>query len=213
FDIDQLELQRVEADPFEGWSVAPGRIAYSHSGYLSGAGKTALANKLSAREFKLVDAKTRKAVLTKEIKTMRSALGEFQTLDFSEILQPGVYFLRAGAVQTPPFEIGDNIWRDSIRKAINFFYCERCGTRIPGIHGVCHRDWQAAHGGRSIFINGGWHDAGDLSQALVNTAESACAMLDLAERFQEEDAALSKRLIEEAKWGLAWIHKTRFGDG
>ena len=76
-------------------------------------------------------------------------------------------------MQTLPFEIGDNIWRDSIRKAINFFYCERCGTRIPGIHGVCHRDWQAAHGGRSIFINGGWHD----DQQLCVTQEGHMPLL------------------------------------
>jgi len=29
FDIDQLELQRVETDQFEGWSVAPGHIISS----------------------------------------------------------------------------------------------------------------------------------------------------------------------------------------
>ena len=213
FDLDQLELQRVEADPYEGWAVAPGRIAYSHSGYSSGASKTAIGSKLPAREFKLVDTKTRKAVLTKEYKVVKSSLGEFQALDFSEILQPGVYFLQAGEVKTAPFEIGDDVWRNSIWKTINFFFCQRCGARIAGIHGVCHRDWQARHLGRNIFLNGGWHDAGDLSQGLANTAEGAYAMFDLAQRLHDEDPALSARLIQEARWGLAWVHKTRFGDG
>ena len=213
FDIDELELQRVDADAYEGWGVAPGAIAYSHSGYPAGAAKTALAGRMSAREFALVNVRTRKPVLTKAMKTVKSPLGDFQALDFSEILQPGMYYLQAGEVKTPAFEIGDNVWRDSIWKAINFFYCERCGAAIGGIHGVCHRDWQTAHGGRSLFINGGWHDAGDLSQGLANTAEGVYAMFTLAEQFRDEDTALADRLVEEAKWGLAWIHKTRFGDG
>src|SRR5208283_2037230 len=39
---------------------------------------------------------------------------------------------------TRPFEIGQEAWRESIWKAINFMYSERCGTVIPGIHGICH---------------------------------------------------------------------------
>jgi hypothetical protein len=35
----------------------------------------------------------------------------------------------------------------------------------------------------------------------------------LAEIFQATDPELSERLLEEAKWGLAWVLKTRFGDG
>ncbi|MGC2233438.1 MAG: hypothetical protein WBA09_18215, partial [Candidatus Acidiferrum sp.] len=30
--IDQLELQKVDADHVEGWDVAPGKIAFSHAG-------------------------------------------------------------------------------------------------------------------------------------------------------------------------------------
>lgn len=213
FDIDALELQRVAADTFEGWGVAPGSIAYSHSGYVPGGRKTALAGGLPAREFKLVNARTRKAELTREIRTVRSPLGEFQSLDFSDVLQQGRYYLEAGAVKTPAFDISHNAWRESILKVINFFSCERCGAVVPGIHGVCHRDWTARHNGRSLFINGGWHDAGDLSQGLANTAEAVYAMFRLAERLRDEDPALADRLLEEARWGLAWIHKTRFGDG
>jgi hypothetical protein len=213
FDVDRLELQRVEADYFEGWNVVPDRIAYSHSGYPAGANKTAIATRLAAKEFKLIETKSKKTVLTKEIKSVKVNVGEFQLLDFSEVLRPGVYSLEAGDLRTQPFSIGDDAWRDSIVKSINLFYCERCGARIPGIHDACHRDWRAVHGDKDIFINGGWHDAGDLSQALVNTAEATYAMFDLAERLREDDKALSARLIEEAKWGLRWIHKTRFGGG
>jgi hypothetical protein len=36
YDIDRLELQRVDPDQFEGWNVSPGKFALSHTGYLPG---------------------------------------------------------------------------------------------------------------------------------------------------------------------------------
>jgi hypothetical protein len=213
FDFDRLELQKVEADHWEGWNVAPGRIALSHSGYLPDGEKKAIAGDLTAASFELIDAATNKPLLTKPLQTVNTHLGRFQVLDFSEVKRPGAYFLRAGKVATRPFPIGDDVWKRSIWKTVNFFYAERCGCAVPGVHQVCHADWQCAHNGRTIVINGGWHDAGDLSQGLVNTSESAAAMLVLAERLKKSDPVLARRLNEEAKWGLAWILKTRFGDG
>ena len=215
FDIDHLDLQRVDADHFEGWDVAAGKISFSGSGYQTGAPKTAVASNLSARDFHLVRQDTGETVLTKAVREMQTNIGRFQVLDFSEIRTPGTYLLRAGSEETPTFRIGDNVWRDGILKAINFFYAERCGMEIPGVHGVCHTDWQGVHGNKRIVINGGWHDAGDLSQLLFNTGEAVYAMLSLAEklRLRDEDPELYQRVVDEAKWGLAWILKTSFGDG
>ena len=84
---------------------------------------------------------------------------------------------------------------------------------IPGIHDVCHSDCVVIHGDKSICINGGWHDAGDLSQGLVNTSEAVYAMLALHEKTAGRNEELSERLLEEARWGLDWVLKTRFGDG
>jgi hypothetical protein len=212
FDFDRLELQKVEADHYEGWDVAPGKIAFSHTGYQLGASKTAIAQGLPGSGFALIDVETHQAILEKQIQSVETHLGEFQILDFSEVKQPGTYMLRVGNMETQPFRIHGNIWWDTIWKTINSFYCQRCGTEIPGIHGVCHRDWQGIHDDKKIIINGGWHDAGDLSQGLVNTSETVYAMLSLADRLKD-DAVPSQRLIEEARWGLDWVLKTRFGDG
>ena len=93
-------------------------------------------------------------------------------------------------------------------------YSERCGTVIPGIHGVCHQDDYTVHGDKRIVVNGGYHDAGDLT-ATGNVTGMTYALFSYAERLQqqEEDPELRDRLLEEAKWGLAWILKTSFGDG
>ncbi len=214
-DFDHLTLERVDADHFEGWNVAPGKIAFSHSGYQPGLPKTAFASGLAAREFQLVRPETGEAVLSKAVGTVKSPIGEFQVMDFSDVRQPGSYVLRAGDAETRPFRIGADAWRDSILKALNFYYVERCGMEIPGSHRACHRDWQSVHGDRKIIINGGWHDAGDLTQHIMNTGESVYALFSLAERLRAAglDPDLYERVLEEARWGLDFVLKTSFGDG
>ncbi len=215
FDIDKLELQKVQADHYEGWNVAPGEIAFSHSGYQSGAAKTAFASDLTAQKFELIDVKTGRPALSKRVSAINSKIGAFQVMDFSEVREPGTYIIRAGDRETRSFPIGDEVWTASLWKAINFFYVERCGFAVPGVHDICHRDWVLNHGDKKLIVNGGWHDAGDLSQSLGNTAEAAYAMYSLAERLEQrgENPALCARLIEEANWGLDWLLKVTFHDG
>jgi Glycosyl hydrolase family 9/Cellulase N-terminal ig-like domain len=212
--IDCLELQRVDADHVEGWDVAPGKIAFSHAGYETGSTKTAIASKLDAREFSLIDKRTGRVVLTKAIQRETTRLGTYAVLDFSELQTPGEYVLRAGDMTTRPFQIDPQAWRESIWKAINFMYSERCGTVIPGIHGICHMDDYTNHGNKRIIVNGGYHDAGDLS-ATGNTPGMSYALFSLAQHLEQqgEDPVLRARIVEEAKWGLRWVLKTSFGDG
>jgi hypothetical protein len=212
--IDQLELEKVDADHVEGWDVAAGKIAFSHAGYTAGSTKTAIASGSDAREFSVMQQGTGKVVLRKAVAQQKTQLGNYQVLDFSELQTPGKYVLRAGATTTRPFEIGPAAWRESIWKAINFMYSERCGTVIPGIHGICHQDDYSIHGDKRIIVNGGYHDAGDLT-ATGNTPGMAYALFSFAERLEEqgEDPQLRARLLEEGTWGLRWVLKTSFGDG
>ena len=161
----------------------------------------------------MVDTAGGKAVLSKPVAQVRTPLGEFAELDFTELNAPGEYVLRAGAVETKPFRIAADVWRPTAAKVVNFFYGLRCGAAIPGLHDVCHADIVAEHAGQRIVSNGGWHDAGDLSQGEINTAEGVHAMLCLAERLAGHDDELARRLTAEAVWGLRWLLKTRFGDG
>jgi hypothetical protein len=218
FEIGRLELQRVDPDHHTGWNVAPGRISYSHTGYQAGHSKTALASDLGAAEFSVVrvhDTALGETVLRKPVRTVIGRLGAFQELDFSEVNAPGTYVIRAGDRSTRPFRIGDDVWRGTIWKALNFFYGNRCGYHVPGSHGLDHLDWFATHGDQRIVMSGGWHDAGDLSQGVINTGEATYALFELAERLQArgDDPALLERVIEEAKWGLDWVLRVRFPGG
>jgi len=239
YDIDRLELQQVVEDHYEGWDVQRGAIAFSNTGYEAGGPKSALGSDLKSEYFELINLDTGVTVATRPVRTVTTAVGTLQKLDFTDIREPGRYAIKAGSVVTPEFRIGADVWRETIWKTINLFYCERCGTAIPGVHDACHKDWKATHKATSMPINGGWHDAGDLSQGLINTAEATYAMLALAEQLnqnasllhrpevkkaakptaaarsaanQDQDP-LARRLVEEARWGLDWVLKTRFGDG
>ena len=217
FEIADLELQRVAPDNYEGWSVAPRRIAFSNSGYLAAGSKSALASDLDEREFTLlrVDSAGERAVLTAPVTSVNTRLGRFQQLDFSGVRQPGRYVIQAGDRRTQPFSIGDDAWRSTVLKTINFFFAERCGYAVPGYHGVEHMDWLAIHGNKAKSMNGGWHDAGDFSQGLVNTGEATYAMFALAEQLQRRgnDPELLRLLMDEAKWGLDWVLDVRFDGG
>ena len=218
FEIGGLELQRVDADHHTGWSVAPGKIAFSHTGYEAGTSKTAIAGDLHADSFEVLrvnDNALGVSVLRAPVRAVQSGKGKFQVMDFSAVREPGTYVLRAGTETTRPFRIDRDIWTETIWKTLNFFYGNRCGFAVPGSHGIDHLDWFAEHDGERITMSGGWHDAGDLSQGLINTGEATYSMFALAERLMERggDVELLERLIEEAKWGLAWVMRVRFDGG
>src|ERR1700748_3660884 len=81
--IDQLELQTVAADHVEGWDVAGGKIAFSHSGYTVGSTKSAIASDLTAHDFSVIDQPTGKVVFTGPVEEKKTSLGAYQVLDFS----------------------------------------------------------------------------------------------------------------------------------
>lgn len=211
--LDKLELQKVEADVYEGWIPAKDRISYSHSGYQPGAEKIAIASGITAKKFRLIETKTGRVVLEKEVERVTSRFGELQILDFTEIEEEGEYLLAAGEMTSRVFSIAADVWEMSVWKMLNFFLVLRCGYEVYGKHRQCHTDMLMKHGDQAIVVNGGWHDAGDLAQGFQNTAEATMALFDLARAVEKRNPRLFKRVLEEAKWGLDYVLKTRFGDG
>jgi hypothetical protein len=179
--FDEMYLERVDRpEHYEGWNVAPGHIAHNHVGYTTGLPKIALASDPSAHSFQLIDVNTNQVALDKPIAAKKTHQGTFHVLDFSEINESGTYLLRAGDTQTRPFRVDDfdNLYRGNLVKLINFFYSQRCGTEIPGRHSACHSDFICSHGDKSIVINGGWHDAGDLSQSTKHTSDAVYTVMN-----------------------------------
>ncbi len=214
YDFDKLELQKVETDQYEGWDVVPGKISFSHIGYRPGDKKIAMAGQGAANTFKITD-RSGITVFSGKVRSVNTMNGEFKMIDFTDLDKEGAYVIHTGDIKSGTFLIDQNIWLQPVFKAINFFFCERCGYNVPGVHLECHKDWQGFRGDEKKIINGGWHDAGDLSQGSWRTAMSALAMMNNLEGIQErpELSELATRIRDEVAWGLEWLLKTRFGDG
>jgi len=206
---DNLKLETVETDYFEGWGT-DNAISFTHTGYNTDSKKTAFTSLDEGEKFKVVDLATNNTVLEKNAVKQTSYIGTFSVFDFSEIKTPGKYKIVYGNVESQPFPINEDVWLTTLEKTINTLYVLRCGYEIPGIHLKCHTDWYTVFKGDTIDMSGGWHDAGDLSQSYMRTTETVGILFKLARKYQKTDERLSNRLREEALWGLNWVHKNRF---
>ncbi len=212
-DFTDVRLQKVRADHARGWEPGDGEIAFSHSGYLPDSRKTAIGKGLKENRFAVIRCSDGTVAYSGAIREEKRDIGAFQVLDFTDLTEEGRFFLRSGSVLTRPFTISRSVWRSSVRKTLDFFYAQRCGFPVPGVHDICHTDFMCEHNGLRKVMNGGWHDAGDVSQGLNNTSEAVYAMLCLAERVKEEDPELFELALDEARWGAEWVLKGRFADG
>ncbi len=208
--IDNVTVEKVDPEYVEGWALED-RIAYSHVGYFKDAKKVALTGKYYD-SFSLYNKE--KLILTKPLLKEENELGIFYLMDFSEVTLEGLYYLEVGNKKTHEFLISDEAYDSSIWKSMNFLRLLRCGEDIAGVHSACHLNCRSVHpNGSSVPNFGGWHDAGDVSQFEIPTAEMAHAILDLAIKVKAKDHLLYERLIEEARVGINWLLRTRFGDG
>ncbi len=209
--VDDMRIEKVTAENTRGFNLRKNAIAYSHSGYKPGACKQALVQNVKDTSFKLHHETTGAVAYESKGKVMKDG---FVLLDFSNFEQRGQYTISVDNITSKPFAIGDDAYLATAWRTLNFFYAERCGYDQPGIHQECHQDVYCVHpDGRTISVAGGWHDAADMTQGIGNTADGGIAMLKMAAAVKGKDQVLYERLLEEARWGLNWVMRTRFGDG
>ncbi len=211
-EIGDIFLEKVlKPDHSLGWMNQPDSIGYSSAGYWSEGRKTAVLQ-TEENSFTLVETITGETVFSGELMRIENAKGICKLADFSGFTKEGEYRLKVGDIFTDSFSIAENAMEDTAWKVLNYIYSERCGFPVGSGHSSCHGDVIAEHKGLKIPFNGGWHDAGDLSQQTLQTGEVVQALFELAEKV-EEDTLLYNRLMEEACWGLDFLLRSRFGDG
>lgn len=211
FDLGDIRLEKTEEEKYQGWDVERRYIACDTCGYLPGEIKTAVMDPL-AGQFCLTEKNSGKILLEKELKILEWQGTRLGIADFSEVSRQGEYEISGPDIKPQSFFIGEDWMKEIIWKGLNFIFCQRCGYPVAGKHGCCHTDCLGIHEEKKVPYWGGWHDAGDMSQQTVQTAETARELFLTAENVRE-DRPLRERLIEEACWGLSFVLKTRFGDG
>lgn len=217
YSIADIRLQKVAHPKKEsGWEPDEGAIIYSTSGYFREGPKTAVASADSFSEgdrFRIIDSSTGKTAYSGRIRIEETTVGRFAVLDFSSLRKDGRYRIEAGSFCTEAFAISERVLTDAEWRALNFIFCQRCGYPVPGKHTACHQDLFARHNGQRISFSGGWHDAGDLSQQSLQSGDVMYSLLEAYEANKDRNPVLAVRLLEEARWGLEFGLKTRFGDG
>ena len=216
-EISDITLAIVQSSSKNvGWEPTDGMIVASQLGYDQYGRKSILVNgNIPEMSFKVVDKSTDHVVFDADLIKQNVDGQSVLVGDFSKLSQPGKYEVRVSGCSPEAIEIlrSDQLWSNSALDSLNFIYSQRCGSPVPGVHGTCHTDVYAEHNGMTVPFNGGWHDAGDLSQQSVQTGEVALSLLEAASAYREEQPTFAARLDEEAEWGLDFILKTRFGDG
>lgn len=212
FKLKDICFQEVEPEVVHGWQCKKETAAYSTTGYFTDGNKIAVLN-TEAKDFEIVNVASGVSVFTGKVVSVTNQVGTFGMIDFTDLKADGVYCIRFGNTESGSFAIGRDILVPSLWKLINFLYCERCGYPVPDCHGTCHHDVIAHHKGVSVVYAGGWHDAADVSQQTMQSAEILDAVIQSAKEARKFDEMLYLRMMEEANWGLDFILRMRFGDG
>lgn len=216
FRIHAVEAQRVaHTEKVSGWQPDEARISYSQTGYAAAGAKTAVcAASFVGKPFSLVNVDNNKTALRGKVAASHTTIGDFGVVDFSKVTTPGRYKLLVDKLATDTFSIScTDLWDSSCWRVLNFLFCQRCGYSVPDVHARCHTDLFCVHEGRRYPYSGGWHDAGDLSQQTLQSADVVYSLLELYDRCRESNPALAARLREEALWGLDFVLRCRLGDG
>ncbi len=202
-------------------------VRVNQAGYLSGDTKAATAfsnDKLTGR-FTVRDTRGR-AAMTGRLDAISSTgtsgpFAYYYRLDLTALRTPGTYTIELpGGATSTAFNIGP--YPHYQEDLLFFMRQQRCGYN-PFLNRSCHlSDGRSVYApfadGTFVDAVGGWHDAGDQLKYLI-TASNATARMMLA--YELEPAKFGDRVdelgreqpngvpdvLDEAYWGLVWIHK------
>ena len=178
--------------------------------------------------WQLVDSKTNQVVFKGNPGKAFGAYGPFKQtyrLNFSLFKKPGRYYLQAGGIKSPEFEIGNDVYKGAADFCLRYMRQQRSGFN-PFLKDSCHtHDGYTLYGEKAgvpdsthIDVVGGWHDASDYLQYVTTSANATYHLLaayrDFPTIFSDEKLANGldgkngvADVLDEAKWGLDWLLK------
>lgn len=143
-------------------------------------------------------------------------------LDFSQLTEPGGYYIVFGQARSETFRIGAGVYEGTADFILNYIRQQRCGYN-PFLADSCHsHDGMIVDhptlSGTVIDVRGGYHDASDHLRYTATTANSVYQMMFAYEKSPEvygdtHDSAGSSGsngipdILDEVRWGLEWLLK------
>ena len=148
---------------------------------------------------------------------------------FTQVNTPGTYkIVTSKGMESYEFKIGDDIYDDTLAKAVNMLYLQRCGCELDEkyagdfAHPICHNTKAKIYGtDKEIDVTGGWHDAGDYGRYIVAAAKT---VEDLFLAYNANPKAFSDNMnipesgngisdiLDEARYELDWMLKMQNPD-
>ncbi|HEV8266143.1 MAG TPA: glycoside hydrolase family 9 protein [Gemmatimonadales bacterium] len=211
--------------PEAGTGVA---IRVNQLGYRPQAPKVAVACALEAQvipSFRVLDTRNRTVFGPRAA----DAAGPFgpcaatYRLDFTALRRPGVYSIVAGGAISLPVRIADDVYRGAADSLLAYLRQQRSGYN-PVFRDSVHQRSDGVlvdhptRSGEFIPVSGGWADASDYLQYGATTAHATIMLLlayrdhpeAFADRFQANGLPGANGIpdvLDEARWGLAWLLK------
>jgi len=210
-------------------------IQVNQVGFLPGAAKWAAVPAVQATRFTVLEDATGRELLSGTLgatKAWPAAERAVRLADFSALARPGTYRLHVdGVSDSPRFVIAADAYAALDAAAIRAYYFNRAGIALearyagPYARPAGHPDARArVHAsaasasrpeGTVIASPGGWYDAGDYGQYVVNSGISVYELLAAYEHFPAffkaqsvglpESGAGAPDLLSEVHWNLAWM--------
>ena len=203
-------------------------IRVNQLGYQPDARKVAVVCALAPRvitSFRIIDRRNR-AVFGPSAAEAAGPFGPCAAtyrLDFGALRRPGVYRIEVAGATSLPVRIADDVYRGAADSLLAYLREQRSGYN-PVFKDSVHQRSDGVlvdhptRSGEFIPVSGGWADASDYLQYGATTAH-ATTMLLLAyrdhpeafgDRFQANGLPGANGIpdvLDEARWGLAWLLK------
>ena len=203
-------------------------IRFNQLGYQPDGYKVAVVCSLTPREitdFRIVDERNR-TVFGPAAASASGSFGPCATtyrLDFGALRRPGVYRIVAAGVTSPPVRIATDVYRGAADSLLAYLREQRSGYN-PVFRDSVHQRSDGVlvdhptRSGEFMPVSGGWADASDYLQYGATTAHATTMLLlayrdhpeAFADRFQSNGLPGANGIpdvLDEARWGLAWLLK------
>ncbi|HVP60686.1 MAG TPA: glycoside hydrolase family 9 protein [Myxococcaceae bacterium] len=195
------------------------RLALSQVGYAPAMEKRFTAPR-AFRSFEVRELATGRVALRggAPVRTLPTdLLGEVRSVsigDFSALTRPGRYWVVSDdGTESFPFEVGSSVFDPPLRAVQRWFYFQRAFTPVLAAH--AEGPWVHADDARLAppGVEGGWHDAGDLTvyNAYLTSALFWLLLADADFGPTADDTNIPESgngvpdLLDEARWGLRWL--------